>query len=198
MLPHLCGVVCNTGKYKCCGPERPLRRHPAVMPFRISTPRNCATKSIHQFSRRNSPSTTTENPISSCMRTMSRIAASSAWRRARWSIAPCVNCARASSSAGGRSRLPTWSARKTLLPWLCHRLAPAWTGRAAGWRLGYRTFMRVAAPACPGSGSTAIPAPRSNWARAFRGSRRRTRDPVIRCRSSTRRPWRRRSSPPCR
>ena len=100
--------------------------------------------------------------------------------------------------AGGRSRLPTWSARKTLLPWLCHRLAPAWTGRAAGWRLGYRTFMRVAAPACPGSGSTAIPAPRSNWARAFRGSRPRTRGPATRCRSSTRRPWRRLFSLPCR
>jgi hypothetical protein len=47
-------------------------------------------------------------------------------------------------------------------------------------------------------GSMAAPAQRWRWVRGSRGWRRRTRGPGARCRSSTRRPWRRRSSRPCR
>src|SRR5438093_367200 len=68
-------------------------------------------KSMCQEARRNSPSVAVRRPTSRCRATTSRIAASSASRRASASIAPEANASRASSSSGGRSRLPTWSAR---------------------------------------------------------------------------------------
>ena len=57
---------------------------------------------------------------------------------------------------------------------------------------------RAVAPAHARPDSTAAPGQRSRWARGPRGWRQRTRDPAIRFRSSTRRPWRRRSFLPCR
>ena len=68
-------------------------------------------KSMCQEARRNSPSVTDCSPASSCMRTTSRIASSSACARPASSSRPAACASRASSSSGGRSRLPTWSAR---------------------------------------------------------------------------------------
>src|SRR3954452_8462376 len=68
-------------------------------------------KSMCQVARRNSPSVTDRNPTSSCMRTASSIAASSAALRPSSSSLPAACASRASCSSGGRSRLPTWSAR---------------------------------------------------------------------------------------
>jgi len=50
-------------------------------------------------------------PICSCIRIASLIAASSIERSSSPSIRPASCSARAESSSGGRSRLPTWSAR---------------------------------------------------------------------------------------
>src|SRR3954468_9412116 len=68
-------------------------------------------KSMCQVARRNSPSVTDWSPTSSCMRTTSSIAASSAAFRPSSSSLPAACASRASCSSGGRSRLPTWSAR---------------------------------------------------------------------------------------
>src|SRR3954465_1048629 len=68
-------------------------------------------KSMCQVARRNSPSVTDWSPTSSCMRTTSSIAASSAAFRPSSSSWPTACASRASCSSGGRSRLPTWSAR---------------------------------------------------------------------------------------
>ena len=68
-------------------------------------------KSVCHSARRNSPSVAERSPAASCIATASRIASSSA--RVSWSavMVPAAWSARARSSAGGRSRLPTWSAR---------------------------------------------------------------------------------------
>src|SRR3954447_6415663 len=68
-------------------------------------------KSMCQEERRNSPSVAERSPTSSCMRTTSRIASSSAARSSSSSIRPAACSSRACRSASGRSRLPTWSAR---------------------------------------------------------------------------------------
>src|SRR3954447_8096427 len=68
-------------------------------------------KSMCQVARRNSPSVTDWSPTSSCMRTTSSIAASSAAFKPSSSSLPPACASRASCSSGGRSRLPTWSAR---------------------------------------------------------------------------------------
>ena len=68
-------------------------------------------KSMCHAVRRNSPSVAACNPTRSCMATTSRIALSSAARSTVMSISPASCAARVASSAGGRSRLPTWSAR---------------------------------------------------------------------------------------
>src|SRR5215470_1516827 len=68
-------------------------------------------KSMCHEARRNSPSVADCRPTSSCLRTTSRIASSSAARSVAASISPRANSSRASSSCAGRSRLPTWSAR---------------------------------------------------------------------------------------
>src|SRR6185437_12538503 len=65
-----------------------------------------------QEPRRNSPSVTPWSPISSSIRTTSLIASSSAWRSSAAESRPALAASRASSSDFGRSRLPTWSARK--------------------------------------------------------------------------------------
>src|SRR6478609_3631702 len=68
-------------------------------------------KSMCHDVRRNSPSVAVRIPASRCRATTSRIALSSASRNPASSRSPDRCRARASSSAGGRSRLPTWSAR---------------------------------------------------------------------------------------
>ncbi len=69
-------------------------------------------KSMCHDVRRNSPSVAVRMPASRWSATTSRIAVSSASRNPASSRSPARCRARASSSAGGRSRLPTWSARK--------------------------------------------------------------------------------------
>src|SRR5690349_13055696 len=69
-------------------------------------------KSMCQDVRRNSPSVAERSPTSACMATMSRIASSSAAFSCSAEMRPAAWSERACSSAGGRSRLPTWSARK--------------------------------------------------------------------------------------
>src|SRR3954449_12014049 len=68
-------------------------------------------KSMCHDARRNSPSVAVRSPTSSCIRTTSRMAASSASSSPASSSRPAACASRASSSSGGRSRLPTWSAR---------------------------------------------------------------------------------------
>ena len=68
-------------------------------------------KSMCQVARRNSPSVAERSPTSSCSFTASRIAASSTPRNSSASIFEAAKSSRAWSSSGGRSRLPTWSAR---------------------------------------------------------------------------------------
>src|SRR3954454_22378721 len=69
-------------------------------------------KSMCQVARRNSPSVAALSPTSSCSLTASRIASSSTARSSSASILSLAKSSRACRSAGGRSRLPTWSARK--------------------------------------------------------------------------------------
>src|SRR5258708_3043274 len=64
-----------------------------------------------QETRRNSPAVIPCRPASSCMRTARKIDASSMVRNSGADISPFLNRSRASNSSGGRSRLPTWSAR---------------------------------------------------------------------------------------
>src|SRR5215211_1196438 len=68
-------------------------------------------KSMCQDARRNSPSVADWRPTSSCLRTTSRIASFSISRSSVASIRPSAWSSRAFRSCGGRSRLPTWSAR---------------------------------------------------------------------------------------
>ena len=68
-------------------------------------------KSMCHDVRRNSPSVAARRPMSSCSATTSRIASSSTARRRAASIRPAAKSWRACTSARGRSRLPTWSAR---------------------------------------------------------------------------------------
>src|SRR5882672_551985 len=76
------------------------------------TPSSCFTKSRCQKSRRYSPSVMPRRPIASCFATASRMHSSStAFSQSAGSFPPLAR-ARAATSPGGRSRLPTWSARK--------------------------------------------------------------------------------------
>ena len=69
-------------------------------------------KSMCQLPRRSSPSVTHRSPNSSCLLTTWRMALSSTRRRSSAEMRLLSNCLRASSTACGRRRLPTWSARK--------------------------------------------------------------------------------------
>src|SRR5262245_22387596 len=64
-----------------------------------------------QLPRRNSPSVNAERPMSSCRFTAARTAASSISRNRSAEISFFSSCSRASSTAFGRNRLPTCSAR---------------------------------------------------------------------------------------
>src|SRR3954447_19427428 len=68
-------------------------------------------KSMCQEARRNSPSVAERSPAASCLATTSRIASSSMPRSSDASMRPSLKSSRACRSCGGRSRLPTWSAR---------------------------------------------------------------------------------------
>ena len=70
----------------------------------------------HQ-SRRNSPSVIPDRPTASCFATTSRMQRSSISRSASRPISPFFAAARAFRSSGGRSRLPTWSARNGGFDW---------------------------------------------------------------------------------
>src|SRR5260370_27398716 len=69
-----------------------------------------------QEPRRNSPSVMPCRPASSCIRTARKMDASSMVRSSGADISPFLNRSRARKSSGGRSRLPTWSARNGGLP----------------------------------------------------------------------------------
>ena len=77
-------------------------------------------KSMCHVARRNSPSVAERRPTSSCSLTASRIASSSTARSSSASIVSLAKSSRACSSAGGRSRLPTWSARNGGVITGCH------------------------------------------------------------------------------
>ena len=68
-------------------------------------------KSMCQDCRRISPSVASRRPTSSCIRTAARIASSSTARSSAAVIVPAAKRSRAVLTSGGRSRLPTWSAR---------------------------------------------------------------------------------------
>ena len=68
-------------------------------------------KSMCQEARRNSPSVADRRPTSSCIRTASAMASSSTARSSAAVIRPAGEVVAGPSSRGGRSRLPTWSAR---------------------------------------------------------------------------------------
>ena len=68
-------------------------------------------KSMCHEVRRNSPSVAAFRPTSACMATTWRIASSSTVRSSSADSLPFAWSSRAVSSAAGRSRLPTWSAR---------------------------------------------------------------------------------------
>src|SRR4051794_23247900 len=69
-------------------------------------------KSMCHDSRRNSPSVIERRPVASWRRMTSTIASSSIARRSSGEMRPLALSSRACSTSGGRSRLPTWSARK--------------------------------------------------------------------------------------
>src|SRR4051794_22070685 len=69
-------------------------------------------KSMCHDVRRSSPSVTVFRPASRCSAMTSRMHSSSTARSASRSICPALNSARALCRRSGRSRLPTWSARK--------------------------------------------------------------------------------------
>src|SRR5688500_17916908 len=77
-----------------------------------SMPSKPAMKSMCHQSRRNSPSVTEGRPRSSCSFTTSRMWRSSASFNFSREISFFRTCSRSSCNAAGRSRLPTWSARK--------------------------------------------------------------------------------------
>src|SRR5882724_3157297 len=85
-----------------------------VIPVAASsvTPSSCFTKSRCQKSRRYSPSVIPCRPMACCFATAPRMHSSStAFSHSAGSF-PALAFARAATSSGGRSRLPTWSARK--------------------------------------------------------------------------------------
>src|SRR4051812_49156303 len=88
-------------------------------------------KSMCQDSRRNSPSVIERSPACSWRRTTSRIASSSIARRSSAEMRPAARSSLAVRTSGGRSRLPTWSARYG-------GLSRAAIGRSLGGRLQSR------------------------------------------------------------
>src|SRR3954467_14643559 len=88
-------------------------------------------KSMCHEARRNSPSVAERSPTSSCLRTTSRMASSSTPRSSSASMSPALKSSRACNSCGGRSRLPTWSARNG------GRVRAAMAGSSSG-SLGFR------------------------------------------------------------
>src|SRR3954451_19931779 len=88
-------------------------------------------KSMCQDSRRNSPSVIERSPACSWRRTTSRIASSSIARRSSAETRPAARSSLAVRTSGGRSRLPTWSARYG-------GLSRAAIGRSLGGRLQSR------------------------------------------------------------
>src|SRR5207302_5648282 len=80
-----------------------------------SQPVNLARKSKCHHERRNSPSVASFRPIEACLCTTFSISTSSTLRRSSAEISPFSSLARASLMRGGRSRLPTSSARNGAL-----------------------------------------------------------------------------------
>src|SRR5215203_2157555 len=77
-----------------------------------ATPSSCCRKSRWNHPRRNSPSVMLRMPRLSIFDTAAAIAWSSTSRSCAALISPAAHCDRASTTSAGRSRLPTWSARK--------------------------------------------------------------------------------------
>src|SRR5215469_14596504 len=82
-------------------------------------------KSMCHDSRRSSPSVADLSPTSPCILISSRIAASSTSLSWPALVCPAANAPRARSTSGGRSRLPTWSARNGGRAASAMRLAPS-------------------------------------------------------------------------
>src|SRR5215469_3064181 len=76
-----------------------------------TNPSTASTSPLMKSARRYSPSLKTSIPTCFCISSTSRMALSSTWRNCSAARLPCWYCSRASSSSGGRNRLPTWSAR---------------------------------------------------------------------------------------
>ena len=103
----------------------------AMLPV-TATPSSCSRKSRWNQARRNSPSVTLRMPSASTSRTAAAMASSSTARSWAAVIVPAARAARASCTAGGRSRLPTWSARNGGSMRLTDGVWPLGTGRSRG------------------------------------------------------------------
>src|SRR5918992_1225150 len=84
----------------------------AYCPCVATMPSKPVRKSTCQKARLNSPSVTDCRPAACCIATALRMCLSSISRSRSAVIVPCLRFSRASFNSVGRSRLPTWSARK--------------------------------------------------------------------------------------
>src|SRR5262245_6798944 len=134
------GGLCSACLKPVTGRFSPARFSPSRL---SSMPSKPARKSMCHQSRRNSPSVIDRRPRSSCSFTASRMLRSSVCLSFSKGISFLRTCSRISCSSRGRSRLPTWSARKGafIAPILgLGALAPAAVGvrLARSLRVGHR------------------------------------------------------------
>ncbi len=103
----------------------PCQRPPWTTPETSSSrPTRCSRKPSPQVERRNSPSLSTLMPVSFCSFSTSRMARSSSAFSSSRDLPPASWAKRASNRYCGRSRLPTWSARKGVVTDLFPDLEP--------------------------------------------------------------------------
>ena len=113
----VCAPACARRRARRPRPRLPRPRSPtptgtpAPPSSRSANPSSASITPADHERRRNSPSVTAGMPISSWKATMPRIAASSAARNPAASSLPARRALTASSSSGGRTKLPTCSAR---------------------------------------------------------------------------------------
>src|SRR5580698_1128998 len=96
-------------------------------------PSKASTMPARKSARRNSPSVKTSSPASFCILTAAAMASFSASQSSSVLISPVSARLRASSSAGGRSRLPTWSPRNLKVTGISS--SPRWW-QPLGWWCG--------------------------------------------------------------
>ena len=107
-------VIARSGRVKNISPDLPRKVTGSALPS-LARPENWVRKSMCQDFRRISPSVMPWRPTPSWSATASRMAASSAAARAAGLARPASFSRRSALSEAGRSRLPTWSARKGAL-----------------------------------------------------------------------------------